>query len=245
MQLRTRLLGIILSCFITAPSFADIKVGTLLFYPPFVLSPDSGFDIQLIKTICNNLNQNCTIIPMDYYRLFTALNNGSIDIAVGGITASKKLKENYLFSLPYMLSKGQFILRKDASYKSINDLRGKTIGILKTQEKEGPYYDYLTQNFPNLFIIQQFDDIEDVMNALNNKQIDAAFLNYMTANYWVMTCGDQLQDLDIETPLGEGIGIMSVPNNSNLINQINQQLLQMEKDGSYLKIYNTYFPTPI
>ncbi|MGQ3887628.1 transporter substrate-binding domain-containing protein [Legionella sp. CNM-1927-20] len=242
MQLRIKLLGIILSCLITVPSFATIRVGTLLFYPPFVLSPDSGFDIQLIKTICKNLKQDCSIIPMDYYRLFSALNAGNIDIAVGGITASKKLKETYLFSLPYMLSKGQFIVKKN-SYKSINDLKGKVVGILKTQEKEGPYYDYLLQNFPSLFTIQQFEDIEDVMNALNNNEIDAAFLNYMSAKYWVMTCGDQLQNLDAETPVGEGISIMSIPNNGNLISQINQQLLKMEKDGSYLKIYNTYFPT--
>ncbi|WP_419418512.1 transporter substrate-binding domain-containing protein [Legionella sp. D16C41] len=240
--LRNKLLGFLLFCLI-APSFAGIKVGTLFFYPPFVLSSDSGFDIQLIKTICKNLNQECSIIPMDYYRLFSSLNSGSIDIAVGGITASAKLKQNYLFSLPYLLSKGQFIIKKGATYQSINDLKGTAVGILMTEEKQGPYYDYMLQNFPGLFVIQQYNDIEDVITALNNNEIAAAFLNYISARYWVMTSGDQLQNLDTETPLGEGICVMSLPKNTGLVNQINQQLLQMEKDGSYLKIYNTYFPS--
>ncbi|STX28770.1 arginine-binding periplasmic protein [Legionella beliardensis] len=244
MRWRIRLLNLLFSyCLMVSTSLADIRVGTLFFYPPFVLSNDSGFDIQLIKTICQNINQKCIMVPMDYYSLFSALNTGKIDIAVGGITISKKLKETYIFSLPYMLSKGQFIVQKGSAYKSVNDLKGKTVGILMTEEKQGAYYNYLLENFPGLFVIQQFDDIEDLMTSLNENEISAAFLNYLSASYWVMSSASQLQNLDAATPLGEGIGIMSIPNNANLIDEINGQLLQMEKDGSYLKLYNMYIPT--
>lgn len=245
MQLRIKLLSLLLSYFLMiSTSVADIKVGTIFFHPPFVLSSDSGFDVQLIKEICKKMNQSCTIIPMNFYNLSSALINGQIDIAIGDITISQQRKENYIFSLPYMLSKGQFIVQRNSDYQSVDDLKGKVVGILKTEGLRSVYYNYLVQNFSDLFSIQEFNDVEDIITALNENKIAAAFLNYLSANYWVMTCSDQLQDLDAAShPLGAGIAIMSVPDKNDLINEINRQLLQMEQDGSYLKIYNTYIPT--
>lgn len=40
---------------------------------------------------------------------------------------------------------------------------------------------------------------------------------------------------------GDGYGIMANKNNADLITQINKALLQMENDGTYLRISNTYF----
>ena len=41
--------------------------------------------------------------------------------------------------------------------------------------------------------------------------------------------------------MGEGYAIMAHKNNSDLIKKINQALLDMEQDGTYLRIYNRYF----
>ncbi|BCA93834.1 hypothetical protein TUM19329_01950 [Legionella antarctica] len=41
--------------------------------------------------------------------------------------------------------------------------------------------------------------------------------------------------------MGEGYGIMALKSNALLIQQINKSLLDMEADGTYLKIYNQYF----
>ncbi|HAT9397002.1 TPA: transporter substrate-binding domain-containing protein, partial [Legionella pneumophila subsp. pneumophila] len=40
---------------------------------------------------------------------------------------------------------------------------------------------------------------------------------------------------------GSGYGIIALKNQSALIDKINHILLEMEKDGSYLRIYNEYF----
>lgn len=41
--------------------------------------------------------------------------------------------------------------------------------------------------------------------------------------------------------IGDGYGILASKNNAPLIMKINKALLQIEKDGTYLEIYNTYF----
>ncbi|RYW67113.1 ABC transporter substrate-binding protein, partial [Legionella pneumophila] len=52
---------------------------------------------------------------------------------------------------------------------------------------------------------------------------------------------DQLKLIGDKIPIGSGYGIIALKNQSALIDKINHILLEMEKDGSYLRIYNEYF----
>lgn len=52
---------------------------------------------------------------------------------------------------------------------------------------------------------------------------------------------DQLQLIGDKIPIGSGYAIIALKNQSALIDKINYILLEMEKDGSYLRIYNEYF----
>jgi ABC-type amino acid transport substrate-binding protein len=42
-------------------------------------------------------------------------------------------------------------------------------------------------------------------------------------------------------PLGLGIGIMARKDNASLMARVNQTLMSMQSNGSYSKIYKTYF----
>src|SRR3990167_8832986 len=116
---------------------ASIKVGTVFFYPPFVLSPGSGFDIDLSKVLCQRLQEQCQFIPMNFNQLFSALNAHQIDIAIGGISISNMQTGNYIFSLPYMLSKGQFLVLKNGPLNSILELEGKIVGVIRGEGTGG------------------------------------------------------------------------------------------------------------
>ncbi|KTC75195.1 arginine-binding periplasmic protein [Legionella birminghamensis] len=234
------LLIILFFCF-SIPAQAVIKVGTVFFYPPFVLSLNEGFDIQLMQSLCQGLKEKCQIIPMDFNKLYTSLDKGQIDLAIGGIAISPQRKNDYIFSLPYMLSRGQFLILKGAKVNSIEDLKGATIGVIKGDPKGGVFYDYLENNFEDYFQVQTFDDIEDVITALSNNNIKAAFLHHSTALYWEQNGGGQFQTFGKVIPLGEGYAIMALPSNAALIQRINALLQGMEKDNAYLNLYNTYF----
>lgn len=86
--------------------YATIKVGTVFFYPPFVMSTGDGFDIDLMHVICHRLQETCQFFPMNYNQLFTSIDTGKIDIAIAGIAISPERQAKYVFSLPYVLSKG-------------------------------------------------------------------------------------------------------------------------------------------
>lgn len=226
----------------TLPAYATIKVGTVVFYPPFVLSRSTGFDIEFIQTICQGLQEECVLMPMSFNKLYSALDEGVIDIAIGGITIAPTNSMKYIYSLPYILSKGEFLVLQSNTATSVDNLRGQTVGIMKGSQDGNVFYNFLLINYPDQFKIQTYDDMEDLITALSKGEITAAFAHESTALYWELNGGAQFKILGTPTLVGNGIGIMSVQQNASLINKINEQIKTIEKGSIYMSLYNTYFP---
>lgn len=229
-------------CFLFSSSgYSNIKIGTLIFNPPFILSLGDGFDMDLTRLLCKRLQEQCHFIPMTIQQLSDALHNGEIDMAIGGISISPDQQVDYIFSLPYMLSKGQFVVLSNGPYHSLNNLRGSTVGVVQDDLNGGIFYNYLQTNYQGLFKIQQYESVDDIITALNSKAISAAFLHRSVIHYWTQQDGNNFEALGPIVLLGDGIAIMALSKNKKLIERINVLLKQMEQDNTYLNLYNTYF----
>ncbi|MFC3907640.1 transporter substrate-binding domain-containing protein [Legionella dresdenensis] len=221
------------------PAQAKIKIGTVFFDPPFVMAPGQGFNYDLIATICKGLQEDCQIQQMDFGTLFTAVTNGRVDLAVG-ISIDSQRKNNFIFSLPYMLSKAQFMISTNNKVKTIANLQNGKIGIIK-EDQNGILYNYLMSQSTYQFKIVTFDDIEDLITGLNENTINAAFIHAPSLAYWVQNSDGQFAALGAPVTLGEGIAFMGLANQQALIQSINQQLQKMETDNAYLNLYKNYF----
>ena len=229
-------------CFLFSTSgYPNLKIGTLIFNPPFILSLGDGFDMDLTRLLCKRMNEQCHFIPMTIQQLYNALHNGEIDMAIGGISISPANKADCIFSLPYMLSKGQFMVLSDGPYQSLNNLKDTTVGVVQDDLNGGVFYNYLQTNYRGLFKIQQYENVQDLLSALNSKMISAAFLHRSAVNYWAQQEANDLKPLGPIVLLGDGIAFMALPKNKALIDRINVLLKQMEQDNTYLNLYNTYF----
>lgn len=243
MKLSIRLFVLFFCFFLNLSSlYANIRVGTLLFYPPFVSSSGDGFNIDFMQTICRRLQEKCEFIPMDSNRLFLALDKKQIDIAIGVISISQNSSSKYIFSLPYLVSKGQFLISNNGSIQTIQDLNGKSVGVIRgEQDSADEFYRFLITNFNGLFEVKQFDDIEDLITALNEGDIAAAYIHKSAAIYWQRNSNGQLITLGPANVLSEGLTIIALPENTLLIQRINQKIQEMEKDSTFLNLYKTYF----
>lgn len=239
---QVRILLLTLGFFVFTAAYSDIKIGTLSYDPPFVISATEGFDIDLSKLICKYLQEQCHLIQKpNSIQLYQALQAGEIDLAIGGITISEARKSNFVFTLPYMLNKSQFLTLKSNSINSINDLKGTTVGVIRDKLSGGVLYHYLVNHYQGQFKINQYDNVEDLLAALNSKAISAVFLYRSDVNYWNQNGGDLFKSLGHVITLGEGLAIMALPQNKELIKRINMVLLQMESNDIYLAVYKTYF----
>ncbi|KTD18484.1 arginine 3rd transport system periplasmic binding protein [Legionella lansingensis] len=215
---------------------ANIVVGNISFKPPFV-TQEGGFDIDLMLIICSRLNETCQFKPMMFPDLFDALQEKKIDLAIGGITISPIRETEYIFSYPYAVCRGQFLLLEEYGIHSIEELFGSKIGVIRGTSLE----DFLVHKFGDKFTLALFDSPMEVIAALNNKEIKAAFLDQPLAVYWDQHDGGKFILIGNPFLVGEGYGVMALPENAELIEKINKVLLEIERDGTYLQLYSTYF----
>lgn len=141
-----------------------------------------------------------------------------------------------IFSLPYKINALQFVTLANSQIKTIFDLRNKLIGVYQ----EAPDEAYVNQLLNDKVQFKTYVHVNDLMNALEDKRLDAVAVAYNRAIYWLANS----QSFKLVGPrfhIGQGYGIAAKVGNDKLINEVNNALKQMERDGSYLKIYQLYF----
>lgn len=223
----------------------SLKIGILGDNPPYSLQVSknnlfSGFEAQLMATICERLQATCTYISMPFENFFPQLNAGKIDLAIGQISITLDREKEFLFSEPYMVSNGQFIVKSDSSIQDIDDFKYKKIGVY-----EGSLYrNYLLNKFNNHVQVIEYTTSAGAFEALVNNEVDGLLLDNIAEKYWIANSAfetKKFHTVGASIPLGNGYGIMANLQSLSLINNINQALSTIEADGTYIKLYNLYF----
>lgn len=93
----------------------NVKMGTNAAYPPFEYTNGTnvvGFDVSFAKYIANDLNKNLQVFDIAFPSLFDALEAGSVDFILAGLTVNDERKERVDFSESYFTSKQVIVVRK-------------------------------------------------------------------------------------------------------------------------------------
>lgn len=220
---------------------APIKVGILEYAPPYSSKADDnhyfGFIIDLMDVVCVQLERECVFVTTPLGSKYDALQQGKIDISFDPSPINTNIPDGFIFSLPFLASHGQFVALKDSNIRTIKDIKNKKIGVLKFTLFES--FILMKYNFYNEVV--PFDSLTELINAFIAKKVDLIMLNYSFAHYLIYTTSANFRLVGNKIPIGNGYGILALKTNTDLIDQINHILLDMEEDGSYLKIYNRYF----
>ena len=219
-----------------------IKVGVLKFAPPYSsLAGDGnhffGFTIDLMDNICQRLHAECSYISTTMNQHGNSLQQGIIDISFIPIPISTDNSGTFIYSLPYLASNGQFLSLKESPINSLADIKKYKIGVMT----ETLYSVIIKSPYATDNEIKKYEKITDLISALANREVDVIYVNDSVAKYMVNNALHQFKLVGKKIPMGEGYGIMTVKNNAPLIQKINKALLDMEAEGTYLKIYNRYF----
>lgn len=233
-------------CFIFSFSLSagaqTLLIGTLSYNPPFEIEADAqknvmGFDVDIMNEICKRLNKHCKYKYMAFSNLFDAIDEGQIQLSIAAITITDSRQQDYIFSLPYLLSSAQFITLADSSIHDLSDLKNKKIGLLESSA----YLNKILSNYKNNNQIVEFKKSANEYQELKSKKVDVIVTDSAVAQYWVANNNGVFKLVGKAIPTGNGYGIMANKTSTQLIADINKTILQMELDGSYLQIYNRYF----
>jgi glutamine transport system substrate-binding protein len=215
-----------------------IKVAADTTFPPFESQKDGkvqGFDIDMINAIAKKENLKIELSTMPFTGLIPALQAKSVDVAVAGITIKKSRLAAVDFSNAYYLSGISVLTKKDASFKSLDDLKTKLVATKKGTSS----VDLLkTKGIPE-GNIKQYDNINDAYSALASGGADAVVFDSPVNQDYANTHSDVHAIQSI--PTGEYYGIAVVKNNPELLKKINDGLKGIKDDGQYEKLFDKYF----
>lgn len=217
-----------------------LNIGSSKYNPPFETwaSDNSvyGYDIDFMMEICKRLNVTCQFHPYSFDNIFNALKEKKIDLVISSIIITPNRQKEFLFSLPYLESNAQYLTANYSDINTLAELYGKRIGV-----KKGAAYAELAASANQNYTIVEYSMLEDMFLALQNEDIDACLIDYESAKYWVAINPGIYKFIGGKIPIGTGYAIMANPDQGPLIKEINRIILEMESDGTFLRIYSQYF----
>lgn len=214
-------------------------VGSDTSFPPFESmngSTPEGFDVDLAKAIADDLGLQ---LKYDTYKFDTLIPTlkagGKFDVIMSAMTINDERKQEIDFSDPYIDSNQSIAVKKDSSFKSADDLKGKKIGVQSGTTGQQWAKDNLTGS-----TIVAFDDTLAAFAALQAGKVDAV-VNDLPVSAALVKDESRGLKLIQEIPTGEQYGIGVAKSNPELLKAINASLAKLKSNGKYDEIYKKWF----
>src|SRR5215208_1720362 len=88
-----------------------------------------GFDIDVAKEVAKHLGVEAEFIDVNFDIITAGGWNNRWDMNAGSMTITPDRKKALYFSSPYYYTPASFVVHKDSKAASIDDLKGKQVGV--------------------------------------------------------------------------------------------------------------------
>lgn len=215
-----------------------IVVGTYEQIPPVSFldenGKNAGHDVDVAGEIARELGVEVEFKNLFFPDLFTAVKAGEIDIILSAITITQERSKEMLFSVPYFDGGQSLVVRSDdLSIKSVEDLKGKKIGVLEgtTGEIFVDTLGLLDQDIVRM-------EAKEGREQLEAGEIDVWIEDYVGASGYIKSTPSVKI---VGKPVNEEYyGVVTKLGNNSLVDEINRILRDMKRDGRLNNIKNKW-----
>ena len=239
------LTGCLLSSLITSAFAAQTTyvVGSGGTYRPFEYENSQkqleGFDIDIIKAIAKAENFDIKLVNTPWEGIFATLNSGDRDIIISGITITDKRKAMVAFSAPYFPAEQSIVVPVDSKVDSVAALKGQKVGVVNSSTGDIVVSDTLGKNSTD---IKRFDNTPLMLQELAEDGIGGAVGDVGVVKYYIKSHPEKALKLVPDSKFErQYFGIAVAKDNTELLGKINAGLKKIVADGTYAKIYETWF----
>jgi len=211
-----------------------LRMGTSADYYPFqfieIVDGEEvivGFDVDIAQYIADALGMELVIYDMDFNTLITALRSDRVDMVLASMSPTEERAEVVDFSNVYYQSNPGLVLAS-SPLTSLEELNGLTIGV-QTGTLQEDIANGLIEDGMDIDPMVM-DRIPDLVQQLLVGRVDAIIVNLLTAEGHA-EAHDGLYVVDIIPPVALGAAI-AFPQGSDLVEQVNEVLAEMEADGT-------------
>jgi polar amino acid transport system substrate-binding protein len=221
-----------------------LSVGSCLDYPPFESvegGDEVGFDVDLSEEIATRLGLTVEWVRADFDTIFTAVASDQFDMVAAASTITDEREEVVDFSDPYYNSRQSLVVNptKTPDIKTEADLgEGHIVGVQKGTTGAA----YAKENLvPQGVELKTFQAAPDAFRDLEAGNI-AAVVNDEPSSAEIIKDLKGLVLVVANIDTDEHYGFAFSPNNPELRDAANGALAEIIADGTYVTIFQTYFP---
>jgi len=217
-----------------------------------------GYEYELLKLLAGHLQVDLKIkVISGVERAIEQLNTGEGDILAFPLTITKERTQYVSFSRPFFNSYQVLVQRKPENWRSLNqdqldgklirnasDLIDKEVHVMKSSSF-AERMEHLSEEIGGDILIRE--DSADAASESLIKQVATGEINYTVADHPIaMVNAAYYPNLDVGT-------ILSLPqqiawavriNSPQLLEVINEWLMKIKKEPTFMVIYNRYFKSP-
>lgn len=202
-----------------------IRIGVFSDKNPFGYVDENGkvqgYDIYFAKRIAKDLLGSEDAVEFVYVEAASRveyLQSGKVNITLANFTVTEERSEKVDFALPYMKVALGVVSPDSALIKSVDDLDGKNLIVVKGTTAET----YFSENYPNVKLTK-FDEYQEAYDALADGRGDAFSTDNTEVLAWAMknkgfTVGiESLGNVDAIAPAVQ-------KGNTELLNWLNEEI---------------------
>ncbi len=210
-------------------------------FPPygFVAEDGSydGFDLAMAKEVCDRLDWEFEAVPIDWNAKDAELSSGNINCIWNGFTYTGR-EEEYTWSDPYVDNSIVLVVKADAGIQTLADLAGKAV----MAQAGSSAVDAIADNeefSASLGQVVELPDYNTGFMELLQGTVDAVAADLGVATYQI--ANNEGDYIILDEPISkEQYAVGFLLGNTELRDQVNEQLQAMAEDGTMLAIAEKY-----
>lgn len=218
-------------------------------YPPFnYQGPDgqlAGFNVDLARAICAEIEAACTIQRRQWDLLLPALDDNSGDAVIASLAINDETRKKADFTAPYFLAPARFVMRRDTN---LADVEPTTLGDRRVAVVRGSRHEAFLSAFYPAVTRVAFDNPTFARNALKAGHVQAHFGDATSLAYWLNgseaagCCEFRGGPFVDPRYFGDGVGIAVKKGNVSLRRALDYALARLARRGVFAELYLKYFP---
>ena len=202
-----------------------------------------GFDIDVAKEVCKRLGVKLVLQPIDWNAKEQELATKQIDCIWNGFTVTEERKKSLTFSDAYVNNAQVLIVLNDSAYKTLDDLKGKTVGLQAGSSASDALDDSPAFKASLKGVIELKDNLTALMD-LQAGGCDAVLMDLLVANYAIKQSAKPMRILD-EGLANEEYAIGFRLGEKALADAVTKAMKDMAADGTMAKIATEWFGADI
>ena len=219
---------------------AVLKMGTNAYFQPYEFYEEDkivGIDAEIAAAIAEKLGMTLEIVDMEFDSIITAVNAGSVDFGMAGMTVTEDRLKEIDFSISYANGVQAIIVKEDSTITNVDDLYADGASY-KVGVQLGTTGDiYATDDFGSDNVTTYSNGNEAVL-ALKGGSVDCVIIDNEPAKALVAAnAGLKI----LETAYAnEDYAICVKKGNADLLDKINAAIVELTEDGTIAAIVAKY-----